>query len=395
MNTLKYGIGIDMAMDKFDVCLSTIDPQQHVKVKAQKNFTNNPEGFNSLIIWVAKNTKEHAAPSVYLMEATGIYYEQLAWFLFKMKCMVSVVLPNKAKKYLQALGLRSKNDRIDAKGLSRMCCEQNHPVWKPLTDNIYVLRIVTRQIKSMTDHITALKNQLHALQYGMLRDNTIEKMYLKQIALFQKNKEQLQQRVEQIVQQDLILKKKFEQICKIAGLGIQTLAVIVAETNGFAGFQSISQLVSYTGYDVVENQSGKRKGNTRISKKGNSHIRRALFFPAFNVVKYQVRPFENLFTRVFERRKIKMKAYTAVQKKLLEIIYVLWKTDQPFDPNYQTKTSGEMELASSFTSTPKEAHQQTSEDKETVSPKSKVVPDKTRTTQDKHPSKNRRMSSFT
>ncbi|MFT3945690.1 MAG: transposase [Agriterribacter sp.] len=188
---------------------------------------------------------------------------------------------------------------------------------------------------------------------------------------------------------------KAEQICKITGLGIQTLAVVVAETNGFAGFQSISQLVSYAGYDVVENQSGKRTGKTRISKKGNSHIRCALFFPAFNVVKYQVRPFVDLFQRVFERRKIKMKAYTAVQKKILEIIYVLWKKDQAFDPNYQDKPSGELELEPSFTSAPQEPHQQASGSKEIVSPKSKVVPDKTRTTQDKHPSKHRRMPSFT
>jgi len=78
-------------------------------------------------------------------------------------------------------------------------------------------------------------------------------------------------------------------------------------------------------YDVVENPPGKHTGKTKISKKGNSHICCALFFPAFNVVKYQVRLFADLFQRVFEKRKIKMKAYTAVQKKFLKTIYVLWK----------------------------------------------------------------------
>lgn len=249
--------------------------------------------------------------------------------------------------------------------------------------------------ESMAEHITALKNQLHALQYGMLRDRIIEKMYERQIASLERIKERLQQRVEQIVLEDTVLKAKFEQICKITGLGIQTLAVIVAETNGFAGFQSISQLVSYAGYDVVENQSGKRKGKTRISKKGNSHIRCALFFPAFNVVKYQVRPFSDLFQRVFERRKIKMKAYTAVQKKLLEIIYVLWKKEQSFDPNYQGKLSGELESEPSFTSAPQEPKDLAPGSKEIVNPKTKVAPDEARTTQDKRPSKYRRMPSFT
>ena len=61
---------------------------------------------------------------VIVMEATGIYYEQVAMCLFKRNYAVSVVLPNKAKKYLQSLGLKSKNYSIDAQGLSRMGAEQ-------------------------------------------------------------------------------------------------------------------------------------------------------------------------------------------------------------------------------------------------------------------------------
>ena len=120
-----------------------------------------------------------------------------------------MVVPNKAKKYKEALGLKSKNDRIDAKGLAQMACEQNNTTWKPLTSNIYLLRLITRQIQSVSQQATVLKNQLHALQYGMYRDKAIEKMYAKQLIVVKKNKESLQLRVEQIVQNDEILKKKF------------------------------------------------------------------------------------------------------------------------------------------------------------------------------------------
>ncbi len=116
----------------------------------------------------------------------------------------------------------------------------------------------------------------------------------RQLDLLKKNKKTLQLRVEQIVENDEILKNKFDNICKIKGLGLQNLAVIVAETNGFTAFENIAQLVSYAGYDVVENQSGKRSGKTKISKKGNNHIRRCLHFPAFNMIKYEVTPFNNL-----------------------------------------------------------------------------------------------------
>ena len=36
-----------------------------------------------------------------------------------------------------------------------------------------------------------------------------------------------------------------------------------------------------------------------------------------------------------ERTGIKMKGYVAVQRKLLVLIYTLWKNDMEFDPNYE------------------------------------------------------------
>lgn len=394
MKFLKHGLGIDMAMEKFDACLSIIDEQQRVTVISQRSFKNNKKGFEIFLAWVLKKTKQFALPAVYLMEATGIYYEQLAWFLHRQQCTVSVMLPNKAKKYKDALGLKSKTDRIDAKGLAQMACEQNNTIWKPLSDSLYLLRLITRQIQSIAEQSTVLKNQLHALHYGMYRDKDIEKMYARQIGLLQKNKKGLELRIKKIVEEDTILKKKFADICKIKGLGLQSLAVIIAETNGFAAFENVSQLVSYAGYDVVENQSGKRSGKTRISKKGNSHIRRCLHFPAFNTIKYEVEPFKNLYERIYERSKIKMKGYTAVQKKLLIVIYTLWKKDEAFDQNYQDKISGEVQLEPSFASVPKELAKAFDEKGKAKIGKQKITPDKTRVTQDKHPSKHRRMPSF-
>jgi hypothetical protein len=40
--------------------------------------------------------------------------------------------------------------------------------------------------------------------------------------------------------------------------------------------------------------------------------------------------FLNLYNRVYERTKFKMKAYTAVQRKLLILIYTLWKKNEAF-----------------------------------------------------------------
>ena len=80
--------------------------------------------------------------------------------------------------------------------------------------------------------------------------------------------------------------KPRERSCKIKGIGITTAATIIAETDGFILIKNRSQLISYAGYDVIENQSGSSiNGKTKISKKGNKYIRRALHFPALSAVK--------------------------------------------------------------------------------------------------------------
>ena len=350
MQIIRYGVGLDMAMEKFDACISLIDIAQKVTVKAKRNFPNNAKGYQQFYKWVGTNCAI-GFPIVYLMEATGIYHEGLACYMHSHDCSVSVILPNKAKKYKQALGLRSKTDSIDAKSLSRMSCEQSLPTWVPMSKAIYLLRVMTRQIQSLTKDITRLKNQLHAQSFAMYKSSEVTKMLGQQLRLLQKQKDKLETQILYILENDPILNEKCEKICRLKGLGRISMAVIIAETNAFALFENISQLVSYVGYDVIEDQSGKHKGKTKISKQGNGRIRRILHLPSFNVVRLNQQPFANLYKRVYERSKIKMKAYTAVQKKLLIMVYTLWKRNEAFDPYYnQVEPSREKEPVFSFAS---------------------------------------------
>lgn len=380
MNYLKYAMGIDMAKDKFDVCLSLIDTAQKVTAKCSSCFGNNLKGFLAFYAWSLKNLKEPLAV-IYLMEATGIYHEQLAWFLFEQKCSVAVVLPNKARKYKESLGLKSKTDSIDAKGLSQMGCEQCLKLWQPASKKIYQMRIITRQAEAVAAQITVVSNQLHALSYGMYQIKEIEKMLLNQIALLSEQKEKMQQTLLCLVDEDAVLKEKFANILKIKGLGALSLATIVAETDGFALTENISQLTSYAGYDVVENQSGNTAGKTKISKKGNGHIRRALHFPALNMVRYEQGKFHLLYQRVYECSSIKMKGYVAVQRKLLALIYTLWKNNEAFNNTYKQQASGNEELVPSLASALQK-------------PDKKIAPGKPEATQDKLPSMCRRKPSL-
>jgi transposase len=332
---LKYCVGIDVSKTELQCCISVIDQLQKVTVKASAKFTNTKTGFTRLHQWISTRHKNKEVPLVVVMEATGIYYEQIAMYLSDQHYALSVVLPNKAKKYLQSTGLKSKNDKIDAQGLSRMGAEQCLALWQPMDSYFYQLRELTRQHQSLQEMKTSVNNQLHASELGMYQNNLVINQLEALLITFDEQLHALAAAIDQHIADKEEVKHRVDNICKIKGVGTLTVAVLLAETNGFLLFENSRQLVSYAGYDVVENQSGNHRGKTKISKKGNSHIRRAMHMPAFCVVSCEQPPFVGLFNRTLQRHGQKMKSYVAVQKKLLVIIYALWKTNSAYKLNYQ------------------------------------------------------------
>ena len=338
---MHYSIGLDIDKASFKTCLKVKEKNNRSAIKATRTFNNNVQGFKELDQWIKKHKKSPETSLKIVMEATGVYHEHLAWFLHELNYAVHIMLPLRAKRYMQSLGQKSKNDKIDAAGLADMGMQQELEQWKPSSKNLLVLRSLTRQVQMLQETKTSLGNQLHAAEYLASCDKLVIKNFQSLIKAVENDIAKLKERIAQFIEADTVLNKKYKLVENIKGFGIITFATIIAETGGFELFENQKQLVSYAGYDVIENQSGVRTGKTRISKQGNKHIRRILHMSSLNMVRYKVAPFCNLYDRVQDRTKVKMKGYVAVQRKLLCMIYALWKKDAAFDPTYVIKsTSG-------------------------------------------------------
>jgi transposase len=67
------------------------------------------------------------------------------------------------EKILQASGLKSKNDKIDAKGLSQMFAERAFRIWQPMGKFYYDLRTMTTHQQSLQEIKTMMMNQREVL----------------------------------------------------------------------------------------------------------------------------------------------------------------------------------------------------------------------------------------
>ena len=113
-----------------------------------------------------------------------------------------------------------------------------------------------------------------------------------------------------------------------------TAATILAETNGFDLIRNKRQLTSYAGLDIKDHQSGTSvKGKPKISKRGNRFLRKAMHLPALAAIRHDER-FKALFVRLVSKHGIKMKAAVAVQRKLLEMTYTIFKSNTKYDKQY-------------------------------------------------------------
>lgn len=336
---ISYSIGLDVDKESIKACFKVREGTQRSVVKGTRTFSNKLQGFKELETWIQKHRKSPQSPLKVIMEATGVYHEYLAWHLYTADYVVHIVLPTRAKYYIKSLGLKSKNDKIDAQGLADMGLQQELEPWSPCSKNILDLRSLTRQVEVFQQARTALRNQLEATEHMAFSNDLVTKNLKSLIQNIEESLDELKQHITEVIEKDPVLLSKYELVKPIKGLGLLTFATLVAETGGFELFENQKQLVSYAGYDVVENQSGGRAGKTRISKQGNTHIRRILFMASLNMVRYEVSPFYQLYHRVEERTKIKMKGYVAVQRKLLCLIYALWKRDMVYDPSYNLSPS--------------------------------------------------------
>ena len=122
-------------------------------------------------------------------------------------------------------------------------------------------------------------------------------------------------------------------LLSIKGLGVVTVAGLIGEVGDFKKFNTISEIMKLAGLDLYEVSSGKHKGQRHISKRGRSLMRKLLFFGAINAVKSNGIMHEP-YQQMLERGKPKVKALTAISRKLLRIAFALARDDTVYVENY-------------------------------------------------------------
>lgn len=320
-NPSRALLGIDVAKKTFNLVLLRSDKKKH------KQFANSQTGFTELNAWL---TTQGVTQVWACLEATGSYSDALATFLHQAGHQVSLANPARIKAYGQSQLQRTKNDRADADLIARFLHDTRPPLWTPPLPE-------QRQLQALVRHLDDLMDTRQQLQNRLTDGPQVEavlKSLCQVIVQLDEQIERIKAQIKQHLDQHPDLKGAHDLLVSIKSLGSRTATVLLGEIERLRQYRQADEVVAYAGLNPKERQSGTSiKGKTCLSKIGNARVRKALYLPAINAIRYNPL-IKRLAERLEKRGLCKMAIIGAAMRKLLQLAFGVLKTGKPFDEKH-------------------------------------------------------------
>jgi transposase len=320
MESKKLCCGIDVSHTKLDVCY-----QNNLGELFHMQVGNNNKGFEKIL--------EHTGTDYhFVMEATGVYYIRLAFYLHEQGCQLSVVNALSIKRYIQMHLERNKSDKKDAAWICRYAVEQTPVYWEMPDSEYFESKQLYNTIREYTEQIKRFNNQLHSLKLlPVPSKDTIKSL--------EKVKKQLEKEIKVLeVKLQTLLEEwqpaQLKSVGSIKGIGKRATAMLIVFTQGFKYTHSHRQLISFAGLSPTEYSSGSSiYGKPRIYKRGGKNLRDVLYMCSMSAIKTNT-ACKALYERLKANGKTGKQALIAVCNKLLKQVFAVVKNNSLYQPNY-------------------------------------------------------------
>lgn len=318
---MSLTVGIDIAARSFDLVCRHDGRNSQVQT-----FTQTPQGHAQAIQQLKKQR-----PTCIVMEATGIYYLDLAVAFAEAGLPVSVINPKSFRYFAQLKLNNNKTDALDAALLAEFGERMTPQRWMPPDPNQLALRDIGRQINRLTGARTQAKNRLHALKAKQMTPPLLIDDEQQAIEALDQRIARLQQAALALIDDSLQLRQQFRALIAATGIGQASAIALLAELAVLPGHLKADQVSRHAGLDVRLNHSGSSVHRpARLGKAGNAWLRAALFMPAMAAVRHDPRA-KAFYEALVQRGKKKIQALCAVMRKYLTGLWACLRDQASFD----------------------------------------------------------------
>lgn len=327
----NYFIGIDVSKKTLDFyVLKNNQLVFHLETE------NSQKGIQGFIRELKKHSEFSYESAVFCMEHTGIYNNFLLDYLFKKQAKVCL---ESAIHIKQSSGLqRGKNDKVDSMRIALYAYKNREELkfWEPKREVISQLKhlsvLRSRLINSRKQLTTSLKE---SSQFIDAKTNNMALKYCKtSILALEKDIQQVEKKINQIIVNDPRLNQLFEIITSIQGVGSVTATEVIITTNEFKDIKDPKKYACYAGVAPFEHSSGSSiRGKVRVSKMANKSVKSILHMAALTSIIYN-EELKQFYQRKVAEGKNKMSIINAVRNKLISRIFSCVNQNRKYEKIY-------------------------------------------------------------
>lgn len=317
-------IGIDISKLTLDVCIHTTQDHQV--------FDNTNKGFRQLIKWVEKNNPVSKEHTLFILEYTGIYSEQIASFFEQNNIHFTLIPGLEIKK---SLGIsRGKNDKADARKIAlygyrlRDELEPSKLASKSIQKLKHLLTLRERTVKHRAGYKASLREQKRI--YTKKEDKLLLETQEQIIVFLSKKIHKINVEMQKIIREESLLKKQYDLIISIKGVGPQTALFMLVTTNGFTKFNAWRKFASYCGIAPFPNTSGTSiRGKTKVNNLANKKVKKLLDLCAKSAIQHN-HEIKLYYNNRIEKGKNRMSTINIIRCKLVARIFAAVKRETPY-----------------------------------------------------------------
>ena len=324
-------IGIDVSKEKLDfVILMEGKKVLHQEVK------NTPKQIRKFISALMKRLKVSREECLFCLEHTGIYGEP--FLSVAEKDDLGVWLEN-AREIIAFHGLsRDKNDAVDALRIAEYAWAKQHQInlWKAPRAVIKELKRLLKFRKRLVDKRSQLQNAakeekgFYDEEWVKFHQQSVKSITSKMSDLIK----DLEQRIRKLITEDELLKKLFDLICSVKGVGLIVGAHTLVVTNEFKLIKDPKKMACHCGVAPFQKQSGKSiKGRSKVSHQANKAMKTLLNLSARSAVGSRGE-LQDYYRRKVAEGKNKMAVMNAVRNKIIHRMFACVRDNRKYENIY-------------------------------------------------------------
>ncbi len=327
----KYFLGIDISKMKVDLCLFNGE-----EVLYRQELLNQAKDLKKGLIGLMRDFKINFRDLLICAEYTGMYVNPL--ILATEELNLNLWMENPAEIKLGSGVQRGKNDKVDAERIAVYSFRflDRVSLYESQGDTITELKYLTSErdllVKDRAKYMAQLKDQPEFVSSKLFKSK--EQRFKKLIKTLDTAIKQIENRVDELIKEDNLLKQQFDRITSIKGIGKQVATYMILVTQGFSKYSDARKFACYAGVAPFRYTSGSSQhSKSRVSYRANKKIKYLLHMAALSSIQNNSE-IKAYYDRKVQEGKNKMTILNAIRSKLIHRMFAVVRDNREYENSY-------------------------------------------------------------